>query len=135
MSGPSIPAALRRAIAQRAQGHCEYCLLLEDDSLLPHEPDHIIAAQHGGGTATDNLAFACFDCNRLKGPNLASVDPDTGRVVPLFHPRYDRWAEHFCLQEARIEPLTATGRATAALLQFNSPERLRLRDALRRAGR
>lgn len=135
MSSSSIPVVLRQAITQRAQGRCEYCLLHADDSLLPHEPDHIIASQHGGSTTADNLALACFDCNRLKGPNIASVDPDTGTVVPLFHPQRDRCAEHFRLEGACIIPLTSAGRATASLLRFNAPDRLRLRDALAQAGR
>jgi 5-methylcytosine-specific restriction endonuclease McrA len=35
-----------------------------------HEPDQVIAAQHGGQTELANLAFACFQCNRLKGPPI-----------------------------------------------------------------
>lgn len=135
MSGTAIPNVLRLELARRAGQRCEYCLLHAADALLPHEPDHIIAAQHGGATVADNLALACFDCNRLKGPNIASVDPDTGRVVPLFHPRRERWDGHFLLEGARILPLTPPGRATAALLRFNAPDRLRLRESLRQAGR
>lgn len=131
----NIPAALRRAVWQRAEGRCEYCLVCEQDILAPHEPDHIVAAQHGGPTRAENLALACYDCNRPKGPNLASVDPETGKSVFLFNPRRDRWAEHFRLDGSRIVPLTPAGRATAALLQFNTPNRLRLRLQLQRAGR
>lgn len=134
MSRTLLSAALRRSLAERARGRCEYCLLHADDSLLPHEPDHIIAAQHGGATLADNLAWACFDCNRLKGPNLSSRDPVTGQIVPLFHPRHDHWPEHFRIEGAEIVPLTATGRATAILLKLNAPERLKLREALIRAG-
>ena len=64
---------------------------------MPHQPDHITAVQHGGRPAADNLALACCDCNLLKGPNIASVDPESGRMVRLFHPRRDKWAEHFRL--------------------------------------
>jgi hypothetical protein len=135
VSGAFISQVLRLEITRRARHRCEYCLLHSDFALLAHEADHIIATQHGGVTATDNLALACFDCNRLKGPNVASVDPDTRRVLPLFHPRQERWDEHFKLDGARILPLTPTGRATAALLRFNTPDRLRLREASRQAGR
>jgi HNH endonuclease len=41
----------------------------------PHEADHVIAEKHGGATSADNLAWACFYCNRFKGSDLASVDP------------------------------------------------------------
>src|SRR5207253_2680342 len=72
VSGSRVPAALRLANWRRAQGKCEYCLLHEDDALVPHQPDHIIATQHGGQPSMDNLALACCDCNLLKGPNLIS---------------------------------------------------------------
>lgn len=135
MSRPAIPVALRLGVWQRASGRCEYCLIHEDDGLLPHEPDHIVATQHGGVPAKENLALACFDCNRLKGPNLSSVDPETGAVVPLFHPRREDWAEHFRVAGARLVPLTPKGRATAALLRFNARDRLLHREALLQAGR
>lgn len=135
MSGTRIPAGWRADVARRASGHCEYCRVPDGATLWPHEPDHIIAEQHGGKTELANLAFACFHCNRHKGPNVASVDGETGRVVALFNPRIHGWDEHFETAGARIVPLTATGRVTAGLLRFNSPERLLVRQALCRAGR
>lgn len=50
----------------------------DTETLVTHEPDHIIAVQHGGDTSLSNLAYTCHQCNRYKGPNLASIDPDTG---------------------------------------------------------
>ncbi|HSS19497.1 MAG TPA: hypothetical protein VLL54_05435 [Pyrinomonadaceae bacterium] len=44
---------------------------------------------------SDNLALACIDCNLHKGPNLTGIDPNTGVITPLFHPRRDAWVEHF----------------------------------------
>ena len=128
----TVPAPLLAAVRQRAQGRCEYCLIHEEDFLFAHEPDHIIATQHGGNTVEENLALACADCNRRKGPNLSSVDPDSNEVVRLFHPRRDRWAEHFALDGPRIVGLTPAGRATVFLLQLNSEERVRLRHRLQR---
>lgn len=75
MSRSYIPAPIRRSVIDRAAGRCEYCLVHDEDVLLPHEPDHIIAEQHGGKTELDNLALACIHCNRRKGPNIASTDP------------------------------------------------------------
>ncbi len=120
---------------QRGGYRCEYCLLHEDDAVLPHELDHIIATQHGGQTTAENLALSCWDCNHVKGPNLASVDPLTGQIVQLFHPRHDRWAEHFRFEGARIVGLTPKGRVTVFLLQFNAPERVRQREDLQATGR
>jgi hypothetical protein len=40
------------------------------------------------------LALACCYCNRYKGPDLSGIDPNSGEVVPLFHPRRQQWDEH-----------------------------------------
>jgi len=125
-----IADRLRLQLRERAQGRCEYCLIHQEDTLYPHEPDHIIAEKHGGSTTLENLALACGVCNRNKGSDLASIDPTTGKVTPLFNPRKHQWQRHFRLNSGRIEPLTASGRVTANLLQFNTPaniaERLQL---------
>jgi hypothetical protein len=78
----------------------------------------------------ENLAYACFECNRFKGPNLASRDSMTGAVTPLYHPREQRWTDHFRWQDATSEPLTATGRATVFLLRLNLEDRTRFRANL-----
>jgi len=135
MSGRRIPAALRALVHQRAGGCCEYCHIHEDDVLAPHEPDHIVAEQHGGATTIENLALACVHCNAFKGTNLSSVDPDTGKVVLLFNPRTDRWEDHFRLDGPRLVPVTAIARATARLLRFSDPEREQARRDLWLAGR
>ncbi len=135
MSLTGISAALRRLVRARADGCCEYCGIHESETLMPHEPDHIIAEQHGGITAEENLSLACFQCNRLKGPNVASVDPQTKRVIRLFHPREDDWAAHFRFEGGRLIGITGMGRSTAALLRLNAPERIRLREALIASGR
>lgn len=135
MSGTHIPVAMRRAVAERAHHCCEYCGIVDDATLAPHEPDHIIGEQHGGSTDLDNLAYACFRCNRNKGPNIATRDPQTNIITPLFNPRADRWSEHFSLAGARIEPLTAIGRGTCLLLRFNDEQRLALRAELLRQNR
>ena len=71
----------------RAGFRCEYCLIHEEDILFPHEPDHITAEQHGGPTSGENLAFACYHCNRLKGPNIAvmvmALAPEVLRVATV----------------------------------------------------
>lgn len=135
MSAQRVSATLRTQVRLRARGCCEYCLVHDDDVGISHEPDHIIAEQHGGGTVMANLALACYHCNRFKGTNIASIDPQTSQPVFLFHPRRDAWGDHFRTEGARIVPLTAKGRATAALLRFNHPERLESRRLLALAGR
>jgi hypothetical protein len=126
---------LRGQVRQRARSRCEYCLIHEDDSYARHQLDHITAVRHGGETTLENLALACFLCNRYKGSDVAAVDPSTGNVVRLFDPRRQQWNDHFTLQGALIVPLTSTGRVTASLLRFNVPERVIERRELLRAGR
>lgn len=128
MTQTRISAALRREVRERAGGRCEYCLLTESKSFFPHEPDHLIALKHGGETVSANLALACFDCNRFKGPNIASLDPVTRELVALFNPRTQTWSEHFKLNGGRIIPLTAAGRATEQLLRLNIRTRVEARE-------
>ena len=123
--------ALRESVRTRAAGRCEYCRL--PDSRPPLESfhlEHIVARQHGGGSTSDNLAWACHRCNRHKGTNLSGIDPDTREVVVLFHPRRNQWAEHFALEGVRLRGLTAPGRATVWLLQMNADRRLERRAEL-----
>ncbi|HKI31902.1 MAG TPA: HNH endonuclease signature motif containing protein [Gemmataceae bacterium] len=134
MSETHIPAALRRLVRDRAGHCCEYCRIPESVTLTTHAIDHVIAEKHGGPTVAENLALSCAICNMHKGSDLASVDPLTGEIVLLFHPRRDRWSEHFRLMDGRVEPLTPTGRVTARLLQLNSPPRVEERALLVAAG-
>src|SRR3954464_13788752 len=101
-----ISIELRRLVANRANGRCEYCLIPESDSYAIHEVDHIYAEKHGGKTSENNLCLSCWICNRLKGSDLTSLDPLTGEITPLFHPRRDEWAAHFQLDGALISALT-----------------------------
>ncbi len=130
MSISHIPTALRRLVVKRAGNRCEYCLLPADIAFFPHEVDHVIAEKHGGKTEADNLAFACWRCNRHKGSDLGSFDPQTQDFSLLFNPRRQIWAEHFALQGEQIIGLTPEGRATVSLLRLNSDARLAERRSL-----
>ena len=124
MSETYIPAALRRLVEERAQSKCEYCQLPANLAFLSHEIDHIIAEKHGGSTDSENLAYTCWRCNRHKGSDLGSFDPQTNEFSFLFHPRRDEWVQNFELQELEVVGLTPVGRTTVRLLQLNSLERL-----------
>ncbi len=130
-----LSANLRRTVIERARGKCEYCLLHQDDTSFTHPIDHIVAIRHGGKTVADNLACACIECNRNKGADLTTIDPLTGVITPLFHPRKQVWHEHFSLEGVQIVGLTAVGRATVVLLRLNDPVRLMEREALIASGR
>jgi hypothetical protein len=78
----------------------------------------------------DNLALACHRCNLHKGPNLTGIDPQNGQVVQLFHPRRDRWSDHFVYEGVRVNGLTAPGRATVQVLNMNDARRLEIRSEI-----
>jgi hypothetical protein len=90
--------------------------------------EHIVARQHGGGDDSANLALACYHCNAHKGPNLSGLDPESGALVRLFHPRQDQWDEHFERNGVLIVGRTAVGRTTVGLLKMNAADRRRLRE-------
>lgn len=126
-------SSLRAKAIRRAKGYCEYCRQPDDRDLnaYSHEVDHVISRKHSGKTALDNLAYACFDCNRHKGSDIASIDPQTGELTYLFNPRRQEWYDHFRYDETGVLfPLTAVGRTTAALLRLNAPIRVQARADL-----
>lgn len=130
-----VPSLLRRLVRTRACRRCEYCLIHEEDAHFTHRPDHIIAHKHRGATDENNLAWACYLCNLLKGSDIASVDFETGQIVRLFNPRLDAWTDHFRLEDGRIVPMSSIGRVTEYLLQFNRPQTVQERRWLIEAGR
>lgn len=134
MSRSYMSASLRRLVYERANGCCEYCQIPESATFTPHEVDHIIAEKHGGNTVESNLALSCTLCNKYKGSDIASIDPLTGHVTPLYNPRQQRWSDHFQMESADIRALTDIGRVTVRLLQINRIERIQERQLLIEAG-
>jgi HNH endonuclease len=124
---PDIESAIRDFVRSRAAGLCEYCRISERFTLAEHEIDHVIAVKHGGLTVEENLALCCTVCNRFKGSDIASIDPETGELTPLFHPRRDRWDAHYQFRSGEILALTASGRVTLRLLRMNRPTRIKER--------
>ena len=133
--GSDVHEVLRQLVTERAYHVCEYCLVHEEDVYHGCEVDHIRSLKHGGMTVEENLARACFHCNRHKGTDLGSVSERTGTLVRFYNPRTDGWKEHFHWNEGRIESLTDIGEVTARLLEFNHPERVAFRKFLAEAGR
>ena len=110
--------------ALRAQNRCEYCRAPGAAFNFSFEVEHILPVFFGGSDALDNLALACRACNAFKSARQTGTDPETGQSVPLFHPRQQIWNDHFQFAptENTLIGLTPTGRATAAMLRFNSAE-------------
>lgn len=124
----AVPESVRKWVRQRAENRCEYCYMHQSwEPFHAYHIEHIIALQHRGTDDQENLALACHSCNLHKGPNLSSRDPDGDAVVRIFHPRIDRWEEHFEINNDRIAGISPIGRTTVFLLNMNDEQRLDLR--------
>jgi hypothetical protein len=68
-----------------------------------------------------NLALACMGCNAFKFNRTRATDPASGKRVSLFHPRRQRWIDHFAWSADALFVVgrTATGRATVLALRLN----------------
>jgi hypothetical protein len=125
-----METAIENEVRNRAHHQCEYCRLSERFSKLKFVLDHVIARQHGGADSPDNLALACGFCNRHKGPNIAGIDPLTNQLARLYHPRQDRWPEHFRWEGAELAGLTMIGGATINVLKINHALQIAIRQTL-----
>lgn len=130
-----LDADTRLRVRERAENRCEYCRLPQSSArFLTFHIEHVEARKHITDDSLDNLALACPDCNRSKGPNLVTLVPGSRTLVPLFHPRRDRWADHFEFQGAWIVGTSEIGTATVRLLRMNLDERVEMRAELQAAG-
>src|SRR5437867_6926191 len=93
-----ISAALRRQITERDTQRCAYCrspMIVG----IPMVIEYIIPLVSGGSSTPDNLCLACYRCNEFKGSRTEAADPRDGQLTLLFHPRRQRWSEHFVWSE------------------------------------
>lgn len=125
-----MDAGLREFVRNRALGLCEYCRMPDEFDPLPFCIDHIVSQQHHGPTAESNLALSCFNCTSYKGPNIAGIDPETGLLTRLFHPRVDEWSVHFEWDGPRLVGKSPVGRTTIDVLNINDPQRVEHRGHL-----
>jgi HNH endonuclease len=123
-----VTVRLRRRVIDRADGHCEYCGLAQEGQEATFHIDHIVPLAAGGPTVPENLALACVSCSLRKEARRSAPDPLTGRRVALFHPRRQRWVDHFQWQGMVVVGRTPTGRATVEALQMNRPLILAIRQ-------
>lgn len=116
------------AARRRANYLYEYCRTNERWQYVRFTIDHVNPA---GEDSLENLALACFHCNRRKLNKTTAADSETNKIVEIFNLRRDDWKMHFAWSEDRltIVPLTATGRATAALLELNRERIVLIREA------
>jgi HNH endonuclease len=116
------------SVAARAGHRCEYCQAPEAVFNFPFEVEHIVPGQSGPELEA-NLALACRSCNLFKTDSTHAVDPETNQVVRLYHPRTDRWDEHFrLLPSGELEGRTTIGRATIEQLRLNTEAQVAARQ-------
>jgi hypothetical protein len=136
MDRPYLSASLRADVITDSGNQCGYCH--SPDALMGVSLvfDHIIPLAAGGPTTRENLWRACRQCNEFKGPQTRAEDTDTGIVVPLFHPRTQRWNDHFRWNSdyTEIVGISPTGRATVQALQLNRQLLVKARRNWRRMG-
>jgi hypothetical protein len=117
-----------------SKSNCEYCQVPQAFYPSPFQNDHIIARKHGGSDEAENVATACFHCNNHKGPNIAGIDPLTKRLTRLFHPRHDKWDDHFRWAGLQVLGITDVGRVTVAVLEMNDKSMIAMRMTLMAEG-
>ena len=130
-----IPSVLARLVRRRAHNTCEYCQLPQVSQEAVFHIDHIEARSADGPTVPENLALACVTCSLRKAARTEVRDPVTNQMVPLFHPRRDRWSDHFGWSRGcSLAGRTPTGRATVKALGMNRPAVIVIRKTLVKLG-
>jgi hypothetical protein len=137
VSRNKIAESIQEAVRQRANEFCEYCHACELWQYVRFTVDHVLPLQYGGLDSLENLALACFHCNRKKSNLTTSVDPESGEEVALFNPRQGTWSDHFIWSNDGlcIVGLTTIGRATIAKLELNRSRVMNIRAADKEIGR
>jgi 5-methylcytosine-specific restriction endonuclease McrA len=112
---------VRERVVKRARHRCEYCQAPQNICAYTFHLEHILPRSKGGTDKLSNYALACFYCKSSKATHTTGIDPETGQEVPLFHPRKDKWEEHFRWSKGfiSIHGLTPRGRATVERLKMN----------------
>ena len=122
----------RKIVIERAMGCCEYCRSQARFATQSFSVEHIVPKHRGGETVTENLALACQGCNNAKFTKVDARDPISGATAELYHPRKQKWREHFAWNDdfTLIVGLTPIGRATVDALHLNRNELVNLRRIL-----
>jgi 5-methylcytosine-specific restriction endonuclease McrA len=137
MGRSRLSEIVQNQVRDRARGLCEYCHAIECWQYVKFTIDHIIPRSRGGSDTLNNLALACFNCNRKKSNHINGVDPQFQEIISLFHPRQHQWSDHFVWASDGISlvDLSAIGRITITQLEMNRERVLQIRAADRAIGR
>jgi HNH endonuclease len=132
-----ISVQFQNEVRRRANYLCEYCHASEQWQYVSFTVDHVMPLSLGGGDDLENLALACFHCNRRKTNRVSVVVIETGNEIPLFNPRKDNWSGHFVwsVNGLLIIGRTLIGRATIEALALNRERVFSIRAADKELGR
>ena len=116
-----IAPAIRRQLTEMDGRGCA-CSRSPTIVGIPLIVEHILPLVAGGSSLIDNLCLSCYRCNEFKGPRTQARDPLDGQNSPLYHPRQQRWSDHFgwSADATILHGLTAYGRATIEALHLNN---------------
>ena len=132
-----ISEDIQNQVRQRANYLCEYCHASEQWQYVAFTIDHVIPLTISRADTLNNLALACFHCNRKKSGKTTTIDPQSSTEVSLFNPRQHCWSEHFVWSADGlfIIGLTPIGRATVTALALNRERVINIRAADQAVGR
>ena len=125
----SVSSEIAEPVWARASDRCEYCQMHQSLQGATFHIEHIVPRSKGGITESENLALACPSCNLHKADSITVLDADSGETIDLFNPRTHAWSEHFEYDQFQIVGKTKTGEATVTRLEFNSPRKIKIREA------
>lgn len=127
---PKLSADIRAEVRERAGFLCEHCHTDERWQLVQFTIDHVVPLADGGTDDPENLALACFHCNRKKSNKQKVFDPITSETFPIFSPRTMIWSEHFgwSRDSLIIVPKSECGKVTIELLKLNRDRILQIRQ-------
>ncbi len=127
-----VTAQLKKLVAERAKENCEYCRSQSRFGMQPFSIEHIIPRSRSGATTAENLALSCQGCNNCKYNKTDAIDPLSGELATLYHPRQEQWEEHFIWNDdfSLIIGITPTGRASVEALKLNRESLVNLRKIL-----
>jgi 5-methylcytosine-specific restriction endonuclease McrA len=121
--------AERTFVTERAKARCEYCRAPQIVTGTAYHVEHIMPSSRGGADDPSNYALCYVTCNGHKADHITGIDPQSGKEMPLFHPRRDRWERHFRFSPDTFEivGITSKGRATIERLQMNEAKQVEAR--------
>ena len=101
-----IPTPLRQFVRQRAGGCCEYCLVPESHNPCASRSRSRCCSANTAAPRKKTILRCAAPCaTSIRELIWPRSHPDTGDIMRLYHPRHDRWSDHFEIEGGRISTL------------------------------